>query len=275
MATMVIETTFLSDPRVPVLAKILGWHPNDALVALLRVWAVCYEREVSELSVALIDEAARHIGFASALVREAELGVAVEGGVRLAGAFRVHEKVEIVERARARTRTHSRVPARALARSLLSPPIGIDLSSSESESEEQESERIAEELGNPTKRKATKAEMKIVTDVFTKRFREASKGLTPKWGKREFVMVAQIVASHGVEEIVRRIDNMFTSPPRWMKPPFTLGTLVRHFDQFVITANESDEIANRQRGKSGLASGRVEPKTIAEMDPRPPWEIKK
>ncbi len=144
--------------------------------------------------------------------------------------------------------------------------------SAEEREEQLENERIAEDLNNPAKKKATKAEIKTVTETFTERFRKANNGLTPKWTKREYVMVARIIASHGVDEIVRRIDNMFTSPPKWMSPPFTLGTLIRHFDQFVITAAEAEQA---KRGQSGLAYGRFEPKPASEMDPRPPWEFMK
>ncbi len=120
MATMLIDTKLLTDTRVVKLANALNWSTGDALEALLRVWAVCYERELSELSVADIDIAARHVGFAWALVHKGDLGVAVENGtstlLRVSRARKRARKRRILERARAYARACARTRGRAPAR---------------------------------------------------------------------------------------------------------------------------------------------------------------
>ena len=263
MTTMFIDTKFLHDPRVARLARALGWHVNDALVALLRVWAVCYERSLPELSVADVDTAAERDGFAAALVRDADLAVAVENGVYLAGAFRVldpsadeREKIEILERARARTgartragvRTSVRAPARSSSSSTQ-----VDLVPTEEE----------EEQGA---RKVKRSEYKPATDAFQARF-EAAYHVKPKWGGREINHIKALIRSHGANEVIRRINVMFDNPPKWMTSALDMATFVHHFDKFAAVIDSS-------RGKSGLSYGRVEPQNAESMDPRPPWEIK-
>lgn len=55
----------------------------------------------------------------------------------------------------------------------------------------------------------------------------------PTWGAREGMLLKRLIKAHGSQEVRRRIDVLFSAPPSWLKPPFTLGTLSANFDALV------------------------------------------
>ncbi len=76
-----------------------------------------------------------------------------------------------------------------------------------------------------------------VIDDFDGRYRE-SYGTSATWGAKQGSHVKRLLKAHGEVEVRRRIENMFTSPPSWLKPPFDFGTFVQHFDKFVVGASQ-------------------------------------
>jgi len=70
------------------------------------------------------------------------------------------------------------------------------------------------------------------TDAFQNRY-EAAYEAKPTWGAREGAQLKRLLAAHGATEVQSRIERLFSSPPRWIDPPFTFMTLVRHFDSLV------------------------------------------
>lgn len=66
-------------------------------------------------------------------------------------------------------------------------------------------------------------------DSFTAAF-ELANNCRPTWGARQGAQVKNLLKAHGLDECLRRMDVMFTSPPPWMATR-DLGTLQAHFDK--------------------------------------------
>lgn len=72
------------------------------------------------------------------------------------------------------------------------------------------------------------------SDLFFALFVEAY-GSKPAWrGAADGSQLKRLLLSHGPEEVQRRMRQLFEAPPKWLRPPYTFGTFVRHFDQLVI-----------------------------------------
>lgn len=91
-------------------------------------------------------------------------------------------------------------------------------------------EAIADAARRPL---APLAGFKAVIDAFHVRYL-AAYGQPPTWGVKEGAQAKRLLKAHGEAEVLRRITVLFESPPRWMKPPYTWGTLVRNFDHLVL-----------------------------------------
>lgn len=85
MARMSIDDKFPRDPRVRRLAARLGWSRQQAMGALIDVFAICYDRETDLLPAVDVDVAAEQPGFAD-LMFEVDLAEQVRGRVRIRGA---------------------------------------------------------------------------------------------------------------------------------------------------------------------------------------------
>ena len=72
-------------------------------------------------------------------------------------------------------------------------------------------------------------------DLFHRLYLEAYKS-KPTWRAAEGAQLKRLLTTHGADEVQRRITNLFRAPPRWLRPPFTFGTLVKHFDHLVVGA---------------------------------------
>lgn len=55
------------------------------------------------------------------------------------------------------------------------------------------------------------------------------------WGAKQSAQVAHLLKQHDAPEIIRRWAILFKSPPRWLREPFHLGTLVANFDALVTS----------------------------------------
>lgn len=289
-----VDDKALRDRRIAVrlagkLEAVLGASPDTwpdfarryALGAMLDVWQLCHDRESHVLDAADIDGAARVEGFAALLIGS-ELACDHPEGVYIAGA---RDRVEPLpsqasdsasepesSNARARTRAYARTGVRTQAR----VHTGVR-SSSSSVSDHVVTDHVPEvpdvhdvhtEEGDATRaRRVTRTEFRPVTDAFQTRF-VVEYNRKPQWGGREIKHVKDLVRAHGTEEVVRRVHVMFDDPPNWLRPPFTLGTLVANFDTFVIGASSA------RAPKRDLRVGRYEPDvTPADDDGRAPWEL--
>lgn len=80
----------------------------------------------------------------------------------------------------------------------------------------------------------------------------AKTGVAPTWGAKQTAMLKPLVKAHGAAEVQRRIEILFTAPPRWLRGPHDLGTLVSQFDKLAApdrgpTQVAFDELAEIQR----------------------------
>ncbi|MBA2718911.1 MAG: conserved phage C-terminal domain-containing protein [Chloroflexi bacterium] len=87
MARMSIDDKVCRDPRITVLAELLGWSRREVVGCLIvDVWAICYDQVTNLISERIIDAAAGHVGFAKAMI-ECELATLDRSGkLRVAGA---------------------------------------------------------------------------------------------------------------------------------------------------------------------------------------------
>lgn len=98
MARMSIDDMLSRDPRITVLASILGWSRRETAGCLVMdVWPICYDQRTHLISERVLDAAAGHVGFAKAMV-EAELAEMDRSGkIHVRGA---RERIEYLERKR-------------------------------------------------------------------------------------------------------------------------------------------------------------------------------
>lgn len=60
----------------------------------------------------------------------------------------------------------------------------------------------------------------------------------PTWRVAEGAQLKKLLNVHGADEVQRRIELLFTHPPRWLSPPFTFMTLVKNFDALVVASGQ-------------------------------------
>lgn len=102
-----------------------------------------------------------------------------------------------------------------------------------------EQQRAAEQLNG---------DVRAAIDVFDRLYREANDGAKPTWGERPFASMRTLVQKHGRDEVCKRIEIMFTAPPRWPAPPYDLASLVQHFDKFAKPSTNRGGMVDRWRG---------------------------
>lgn len=290
---MLIEVGVWNDPRVQALADRNDATLEQTLGELLRVWACCYTAGAAVLATADVNIAAQRPGFAMSLV---EVGLAdpCSGGVRIHGAHRALAASEPTENddssyARVRTRAHARVrtgvrtgahvPAHSSSgeSSVVhgGPESPDSADTPERDARDLDPDRAIESILVPSskgeiseKPRVTRAEIRPVTDAFMTRYADKH-GKKPSWTARDVKHIKTLIQREGVDEVVRRVHVMFDDPPRWMLPPFTLNTLVAHWNALVDGQAKIAREHNASRGPA--AYGRYEPPKV--YDPRAPWEI--
>lgn len=78
-------------------------------------------------------------------------------------------------------------------------------------------------------------QLQLAIDAFDTAYRTAYAGSKPGWGPKPCGMLKRLVVSHGTPAVLERIERLFSGRgPAWIKPPFTVGTLVAHFDALVV-----------------------------------------
>lgn len=260
---MFIDLKVFTDARVKKLMERYQWSKRETLGTLLEVWSLVYVRNSAVIAEEDVDELAATPGFASSLVSVAQLARRVEAGIALKGASaalalrdelhaknerKKHPENDESSNARARTRVHARTHSRA------SSSEGVLDVSAGSESSEDLQRKI---------RKADRAELRRITDAFTFQFKKHH-SRTPTWKKHDLSNLLRLVKQVGAVEVLERMRFMFESPPRWMDPPFTLSTLVQHFDHFVPTTKSAAKSKH----------GRFERGADTDYS-KPPWEVRR
>lgn len=69
-------------------------------------------------------------------------------------------------------------------------------------------------------------------DAFDRRFQTAY-CRKPTWGGRQGKAIKRLLSAHGLDRVLVAIEVLFTSPPRYLSPPYDVGTLETHFDKLI------------------------------------------
>lgn len=87
--------------------------------------------------------------------------------------------------------------------------------------------------------------LRVLTDRFGELYREANAGAAPTWDGKRMAFMKQLLTSHGLEEVLRRMEIMFKSPPSWPPPPHDMTCFRSHFDRFAKPAGPRGGVADR------------------------------
>jgi len=80
--------------------------------------------------------------------------------------------------------------------------------------------------------------MRQVTDCFQALYVERTGGKKPTWDGKTTTLVQQLLVLHGADEVCRRIEILFRSPPAFLAGSVPdVGTLRAHFDKLAAPAN--------------------------------------
>jgi len=263
MARMSIDDMLGRDPRITVLSTILGWTRRETAGCLiLEVWPICYDQRTHLISERIIDAAAGCAGFAKAMV-EAELAVMDRSGkVHVKGA---RERIEYLNHkssagrqgglksGEARAQKSKQTPstgeadvkqrgstpqARGNPSATASASPSVPPSSPVPASDPPPALvlRVAEPDGSPGHRQ--------VVARFDELYKQRTGGASPSWGKDTGGMIKTLLGKHTGAEIIRRIEILFCSPPRFLQGSTPdVQTLVQHFDK-LATPSQSAERKN-------------------------------
>jgi len=270
MARINVDQQALTDARFARLAELRGWADADhARGKMLRIWNECIHRG-PELEVWLIDH---HLGAGGAgdlldaqlatLVRLAGEVAGVPAGGTLVRIKGTDGRTDYLEKVRKRTQvagkaraaTAQRVAGRFASNGHEQDAGGGVTSKTSAPApapdpapEEKNSGAPAEPpptfalTGERPKPKAPKhPQLDPTTDhsraiaAFDVAYSKAY-GAKPTWDGKSGALISKLLKAHGLAEVLRRIDVLFTSPPAWLTPPFDVATLAQHFDKLVVTA---------------------------------------
>lgn len=257
MARMSIDDKVCRDPRITVLAEILGWSRRETVGCLvLDVWPICYDQECHLLSERSIDAAAKHVGFAKAMI-EAELATLDRSGkLRVNGA---KERIKYLNHKR-------RAGREGGIKSAYSRTKHIKQTSSTRGSTPQAA-------GNPSVPDLPSASASPPVPVpppvlperlaphtpalraFDAYFKATNNGASPTWDATKVSMLKTLVSKHTCAEVERRIANLSSAPPSFPAGPWDLGTFVQHFDK--CAKPHAAKPANRSQSAFDLQMERV------------------
>ncbi len=84
-----------------------------------------------------------------------------------------------------------------------------------------------------------KAPMHVVIDAFHTRYVDAY-GVAPLIPGKLLPALKKLVAASGASEALRRLDVLFDGHgPRWLKPPYDLGTYISQYDKLVVAGGRA------------------------------------
>jgi hypothetical protein len=277
MARMSIDDMVCRDPRITVLASLVGWSRRETVGCLvLDIWPICYDQRTWLVSERVIDAAAAHIGFAAALI-EAELAVRDRSGrVRIKGA---KERIEYLERKSAAGRQgglnsaesrrnapkHSSSTTGSTPQAPRNPPVP-DPSPPSAPDPVPPPVLVLEECASLPLAPLPKLKRKVdvvtgphqeAVAAFQSYFQRTHEGASPDWDGKTGALVKGLLRRHGFPEFLRRLENLEHAPPSFPSAPWDLATFAQHFDKCATrnasrrTAPESAlEVALRLAGGS-------------------------
>ncbi len=249
---MSIDDKVGRDPRITILALALGWSKRELVGCLvLDVWPLCYDQESALVSERIIDAAAGHPGFAVAMV-EAELATRDRSGkLRITGAAK---RIAYLDHQKKSGREGGLKSAELRANRSKGTPRVREASLKQTSSDGQGSGNpsvpdtvpdtatapdtapdAVPEDGDPAGAGSQVAHQPAVAE-FDSRYRAAYE-TKPTWGAKQVGQLKKLVASHGIDEVLRRIGVLFEAPPSFLAGPHDVGTLVQHFDKLVRPAS--------------------------------------
>lgn len=242
---MSIDDKVGRDPRIAMLALQVGWSKRELVGCLvLDVWPLCYDQESAFVSERIIDAAAGQVGFAQAMV-DCELARRDRSGkVRVNGAaerikYLDHKKkagregglksgesrAKISKQKASNGEAHlKQTSSKTQAAGNPSVPDAVPDTATAPDT----APDVVPEDGDPS---GSPAHQPAVAD-FDARYRAAYE-TKPTWGGKQVGQLKKLVASHGIDEVRRRIGVLFEAPPPFLTGPHDVGTLVQHFDKLV------------------------------------------
>jgi len=261
MARMSVDDSVARDPRITLLASVLGWTRREVVGCLVcDVWPICYDQKTWLVSERVVDAAAAHVGFAAALI-ECELATRDRSGrVQIKGA---KERIKYLEdkssagrqgglksaesRRKAPKQTSSTDGSTPqAARNPPSPSPVPDPSSVLVPDPDPAPAQDMRTASPPLALDNLKSKVDDSTGKVPDGYRDtiadfdsryqAAYGSRASWGKRQGGQIKTLLRAHGAAEVRRRIGILFDAPPSWLKGPYDLGTLVQHFDKLVVGA---------------------------------------
>jgi hypothetical protein len=273
MARMSIDDKVCRDPRITVLAEILGWSRRETVGCLvLDVWPICYDQECHLLSERSIDAAARHPGFAKAMI-ESELATLDRSGkVRVNGAKERIEYLNHKKRAgreggiksaysranhiKQTSSTRGSTPqaagnpsvpdpvsasASASASASVPVPASVHTESGSPDGLADLFSKVDAAAGDVGKARNTKAakqkaatnpEHQAAIDGFHVRYK-AKYGTKPTWDGKSIGMLSSLLRKHPLAVLLSRMDFMFAGIAKWPPGPYSMDVFVNHIDRWV------------------------------------------
>lgn len=86
-----------------------------------------------------------------------------------------------------------------------------------------------------------------VVDLFHRLYSERY-GVAPTWSGQMVARLKRLIGEHGIVEVNRRIEILFTDAPAWINEPYTVPLLCGVFDALAIPASA---VARKKAGLSG------------------------
>lgn len=255
---MFVDLKVFTDARVKKLAERYQWSKRETLGALLEVWSLIYVRHSAVIADDDIDVVAGVEGFASALVAVASLARRVEHGIHLKGAdaalelrARLLRENDALKPAKKSESSNARVRVRERMRGSVCKGV--------------EDVSVDPDLADTKKMsKGEKGEIVTLKEAFVFLYKKHHRGESPSWNKGDLKNLLAMTRQHGDVVVLQRMRFMFTTPPSWLQPPFTMRTLIRNFDSFVPLTTEQPKT---------LRHGRFEPLPNDQMDRRTMREV--
>lgn len=237
MARMSVDDMIARDPRITILAGMLGWSRREALGCLVgEVWPICYDQRTWLVSKRVIDAAANHPGFADALI-ECELATLDRSGkVHIRGA---KERIKYLDNKSIAGRegglksaeSRRRAPKQTASNEGSTPQAARNPNTNTPvPASAPASPPVQEKNASPPAR-APSSEHVPALRAFDAYFKAKNDGASPGWDDVSVGMLKTLVKKRTCDEVVRRIEILNTAPPAFPPQPWDLKTLVAHFDK--------------------------------------------
>jgi hypothetical protein len=263
MPSVRIEDEAFSDERFCVLANACQLADEDhARGKMAKVWRACTARQSHTLPESIVVSILGPNGPA-ALV-SAELGEVTDGGVRICGTrgriewlgkLRKNARKGGKAKAAKRQAVGSSNPAKGHPEATREPattypdpcPPTLTLTLTPSRSSGSPSGKSD---SPPARRTGPVQRCWLHWSELYERANETK----PTWSPKTERLLSGVLKGHSPEEVCRRMDIAFTSPPDWPRGPYDLATVAEHFDKFARPSMPRQTVSHDPR------FGRIEPK---------------